>query len=156
MLTYIYSAHTGTGKTYYEKTEARACVRVESDTRYTVCFSTEPDVDRVNIVFDEETVACHFMSETPSSKVWRVSVDVPVTDDGRSLTYKIMIADEAICCRNGRDSWQLYSPGRQQEPKIVYTSCNGFSSLDLMHKTQKPFSAVEKKWLKRTKRNLLD
>ncbi|WP_290699193.1 alkaline phosphatase D family protein [Amphritea sp.] len=117
---------------------------VESDTRYTVCFSTDPDVDWVNVVFDGETMACHFISETPSSKVWRVSVDVPVTDSGRSLTYKIMIADEAVCCRNGRDSWQLYSPGQQQEPKVVYTSCNGFSSLDLMHKTQKPFRLWKK------------
>lgn len=117
---------------------------VESDTRYTLCFSSEPDVVEAELEFDGHIVTCQSIGDTPSSRVWRVSFEVPVTDNGKTITYKILMAGERAICRNGRDHWQLYSPGRGEESKVVYTSCNGFSSLDLMHKTQKPFRLWKK------------
>lgn len=117
---------------------------VESDTLYTVCFSTVSEATEAEVVFGDQVRQCIHIGDTPSSKVWRATFDSPVVDEGQKIEYQIRVDNERASCLNDRDSWRFFSPGLKKEPTFVYTSCNGFSSLDLMHKTQKPFSLWKK------------
>src|SRR5690606_26265439 len=40
---------------------------------------------------------------------------------------------------HGRGEWAFYLPAKTEKPKIMYGSCNGFSSADLVNKTDHPY-----------------
>lgn len=117
---------------------------VESDTLYTLCFSTEPDVKFAEWVIDGNSIKCKQVAETPSSVVWRAEHKVTAVKDAKTLTYQVLADGDAARCQNDRTEWTFYSPGKSEQPKFAYMSCNGFSSLDLMHKTQEPYLLWQK------------
>ena len=43
-----------------------------------------------------------------------------------------------------RDSWSFYVPSSTEKPKFAYASCNGFSSPDLLAKTDEPYLLWDK------------
>ncbi|MDX2465322.1 MAG: alkaline phosphatase D family protein [Porticoccus sp.] len=117
---------------------------LESDTQYTVCFSTDKNVAETQWAIDGKKVSCQKVGNTPSSTVWKAVYKVSLGNDSKNISYQILIDGEGGSCKNKRDEWYFYSPGKRQDPKFAYMSCNGFSSLDLMHKTQEPYGLWEK------------
>ncbi len=112
---------------------------LESDIRYTVCFSTAKTVNTASITADGKQHAAEAVGETASSTVWRVAMDIQPGNEGRHIAYQIKLDGELGRCQNKRSEWMFYVPGKDEHPQMVYASCNGFSSLDLMHKTKNPY-----------------
>ncbi|MDF2366820.1 alkaline phosphatase D family protein [Sneathiella sp.] len=114
---------------------------VESDTLYTVCFSTAEDTPKPEWVVDGNVVTCKQVGTTPTSTVWRgeQKITAPTGKSGKTVDYEIRVDGAAAECGNNRNKWEFYVPGKTETPKFAYGSCNGFSSLDLMHKTEDPY-----------------
>ncbi|MFC4273011.1 alkaline phosphatase family protein [Sneathiella chungangensis] len=114
---------------------------VEAETAYTVIFSTAPEVQAAEWIVDGTPKPCRIVGETPSSRVWRgeQTIAAPTGQTGKKVEYRIEIDGATADCGNGRSNWEFYVPGKGERPKFAYASCNGFSSLDLMHKTEKPY-----------------
>ena len=112
---------------------------VESNSLYTVCFSTGHDVAQAAVLIGEQTVSAEKVGTTPSSVIWRAQYDVDVTNEPQSLTYQVSVDGDIAQCQNLRQAWSFYVPGLNTPPRLAYASCNGFSALDLMHKTQNPY-----------------
>ena len=117
---------------------------LESESLYTVCFSTLLNVIQANIQINGVSIDCQRVGKTPSSSVWRAQYAFPENDDDQMFSYQIFLDSELAECQNSRNQWSVFSPGSEQPPKFVYTSCNGFSSLALMHKTQRPYYLWQK------------
>ncbi|WP_250658641.1 alkaline phosphatase D family protein [Alkalimarinus coralli] len=116
----------------------------ESGSIYTVCFSTDKSVQQAQLVLNNETISCLKVGETPSSSVWRAECSVSPTPHAQEFTYKVKLDNTTAKCQNNRDQWTFVYPGSSDTPNIAYTSCNGFSSMDLMHKSQAPFRLWDK------------
>lgn len=112
---------------------------LESDNLYTVCFSTPDDVSKASVLIDGISTSCTNIGTTPSSRVWRAECKLSVNGGDQSLSYQILLDGEVAQCQNQREKWVFSIPGSAQTPKFAYTSCNGFSSIDLMHKTDEPY-----------------
>lgn len=112
---------------------------LESETRYTVCFLTDKTVNSASVSFDNETQPATKIQETPSGIFWRIEQDIDVGDEGKQLSYTITLNNKAASDRHRRDHWTLYVPGKAEKPRFAYTSCNGFSSADIVTKTEKPY-----------------
>jgi phosphodiesterase/alkaline phosphatase D-like protein len=114
---------------------------VEAETAYTVIFSTDKEVQTADWIVDGAASPCKNVGETPSSRVWRgeQKIAAPTGKNGKRIEYKIRIDGDVTDCSNDRTSWEFYVPGKAEIPKFAYGSCNGFSALDLMHKTEDPY-----------------
>lgn len=112
---------------------------LESDTLYTVCFSTAKTVNAVSVTANGKPYAAEAVGETVSSTVWRAEISIPLANTGQFIAYQIKLDNELATCKNKRNEWVFYVPGKDEHPQLVYASCNGFSSLDLMHKTKEPY-----------------
>ncbi|MEX1035359.1 MAG: alkaline phosphatase D family protein [Sneathiella sp.] len=113
---------------------------VEAETVYTVVFSTTDKVEKAGWVVDGTAVACREVGTTPSSIVWRGerTIAAPTGGTGKQVSYQIKIDGTVAACGNDRDQWEFYVPGEAERPIFAYASCNGFSDLALMHKTENP------------------
>lgn len=112
---------------------------VESSTTFTIVFSTPPELDDVSIKTNGTGHVCQQVGSTPRSTIWRGQLSVKPQPALQSLTYSIHAGASALSCQNGRSSWTFQVPGEDETAKIAYASCNGFSSADLMHKTEDPY-----------------
>tara|TARA_R100000005_G_scaffold22285_1_gene9566 strand:- start:6029 stop:7528 length:1500 start_codon:yes stop_codon:yes gene_type:complete len=114
---------------------------LEGEDLYTVIFSTATDVDVASWQVGGKTANCRVIAETPNSRVWRgeQKMTVPAGKSGKQIPYQIIIDGAAANDRNRREEWGFYVPGKTEEARFTYGSCNGFSSLDLMHKTEEPY-----------------
>lgn len=117
---------------------------IESDMHYTIVFSTDFSAEHALVTISGTSLSCEHIGDTKSSRVWRCVYTRQLSPENTNFIYAITIDGEDAQCRNGRSSWQVYVPGSGQEPKIAYTSCNGFSSFDLMHKTKNPYMLWDK------------
>ncbi len=116
---------------------------IESNTHYTICFSTAPTIAQASVELNGETLVCSKVGETPSSQIWRAETDIAPGSNAQTFTYRITADGQPAQCHNKRSEWCFYSPGTKEKPTFAYVSCNGFSSLDLMHKTQQPYGLWE-------------
>lgn len=118
---------------------------LESDTQYTICFSTARDASTPVIhvtdrmVPNGDPITCKAVAKTPSSVIWRAVLTVPTDNRNRKVSYQIFLDGSVALCQNSRKKWEFFAPAIGTIPKFAYASCNGFSSLDLMHKTEDPY-----------------
>jgi len=116
----------------------------EPNSTYTVCFSSEKHVQQAQLLLNNGNVACVKIGETPSSYIWRSEYQVVFNHRSQHFIYQIFLDGIQARCQNNRDQWTFVCPSINETPNLVYTSCNGFSSLDLMHKTQAPYRLWER------------
>ncbi|MAZ02165.1 MAG: metallophosphatase [Sneathiella sp.] len=119
---------------------------VEAETAYTVVFSTATDVQAAEWVVGGTTRPCKIVGSTPSSTVWggERTIAAPAGKSGKEVSYQIKLDGEVATCGNGRTQWAFYVPGKGEQPTFAYGSCNGFSDLALMHKTENPYLLWQK------------
>lgn len=111
---------------------------LESDTLYTVCFSTPKSISRASASFNGQAVDARKTGETWTSKVWRAEIQLPLQADARVVRYRVY-ADGNPGTNQDGDEWTFYVPGKDEKPRMLYASCNGFSSPDLITKTERPY-----------------
>ncbi|WP_339630517.1 hypothetical protein [uncultured Sneathiella sp.] len=119
---------------------------LEGETAYTVVFSATPDVQAAEWVVGGTTKPCKIVGSTPGSTVWRGEhkITAPAGESGKEISYQIKLDGAVASCGNGRTQWTFYVPGKGEQPTFAYGSCNGFSDLALMHKTENPYRLWQK------------
>lgn len=111
---------------------------LESDTLYTVCFRTDRSVRQAQVRFNGQAVAAQAVGETWGGTVWRAEHVVPLQDAPQQIRYAIHLDDQSAYNQDGAE-WSFHVPGRTEKPRLLYASCNGFSSPDLAVKTERPY-----------------
>lgn len=113
---------------------------LESDSGYTICFLTEKSVPTASVDLDGSTYAATEISELRTGKFWRVEINIPPPEADRWIDYAIKTDDHAATDRVGRSGWRFFVPEVGTAPMMAYASCNGFSSADLVTKTDAPYA----------------
>ncbi|MFT5757629.1 MAG: hypothetical protein ACI9LM_002365 [Alteromonadaceae bacterium] len=113
---------------------------VESDKLYTVCFVTPPNVNSVDVHFSKnKTVTATLIKNLHYGIFWRAEIEIEIPRQGQVIEYALKISEVSISDQNKRNSWSFYIPPKDESPQFIYTSCNGFSSPDLVTKTSDPY-----------------
>lgn len=116
---------------------------IESNTLYTVTFVTKEGAEDLRVEYANVTVPASLQGKIHSGLVWRAEINVPVTDS-KEISYRVLSNNLALMDSNGRECWSFYVPGKTENPKFAYTSCNGFSDCKLMNSTEEPYRLWEK------------
>jgi PhoD related phosphatase len=112
---------------------------LEGDTAYTVCFLASKDTENPQVIVDDVTYTPEQIQETPSGVFWRAAITVQVENVGRFHRYHIRSTGVAMQDPRNRLEWEFWGPGHAEEPRIAYTSCNGFSEGDAKTKLDEPY-----------------
>ena len=113
---------------------------LESDAAYTVCFLTESSVASATVELDGVSHAAALASTLPSGKkFWRTELSIPAPPDDQVKTYIVKTDGETASGAASRKDWQFLVPKAGAVPLMAYASCNGFSSADLVTKTENPY-----------------
>lgn len=113
---------------------------VESDDAYTVCFLTEASSASASVELDGTPHPAVLASTLPSGKkFWRTELTIPPLAADQLKTYVVKIDAAIASDRNNRKSWRFNVPKSGAVPVMAYASCNGFSSADLVTKTEDPY-----------------
>lgn len=117
---------------------------LESDSLYTVCFTTAKNVSQASVSASGRSVHASVIGDTYACRVWRAEIDIAPDNHAKKIYYTLSVDGSLASNRNGRNEWDFYVPARNEKPKFMYASCNGFSSADLMNKTEHPYALWEK------------
>ncbi|MAR91735.1 MAG: metallophosphatase [Pseudomonadales bacterium] len=112
---------------------------IESDTGYTVCFTTEPGVSDAEVNFNGHSVTAQAVGTTARSTFWRAEYTETVHTSAQQIYYHINLQGQQAGNRHRQTEWRFYVPAEAEQPRIAYASCNGFSSADLANKTEDPY-----------------
>ena len=111
---------------------------LESDSLYTVCFTAPRTATRASVTFNGQSVDAHRIGDTPTSTVWRAEWNAQTQADPRVVHYHVHV-DGSLAHNKDGSEWRFYVPGEKEKPRLLYASCNGFSSPDLVTKTERPY-----------------
>lgn len=73
----------------------------------------------------------------------RAEYKAPTRAKGRSVPYSLAADGGALANTAEEAEWDFWVPGND-DPKLAYCSCNGFSSLKLLKDTPKPYALWER------------
>jgi hypothetical protein len=113
---------------------------LEGDTAYTICFLASKDTENLQVIVDDVAYTPEQIQETPSGVFWRAAITVQVENVGRFQRYHIRSTGVAMQDPHNRSEWEFWGPGHAEEPRIAYTSCNGFSDGDAKTKLDDPYA----------------
>ncbi len=114
---------------------------LEAENTYSVCFLAQGNQCTVKI--NNKDLAAIKTAETRSGDFWRIELDIKAEASGRKIPYEIMIDGEKAKDANSREHWEFYIPGTNERPKLIYASCNGFSTFDLLKNAENPYNLWE-------------
>lgn len=117
---------------------------LESDSLYSVCFATARDVAKAEVSFNGIKKESVKVGETPACIVWRTELQVTPGNSAQQIEYQVLLDNQVAQCQNSRTGWLFIVPDVTSAPRFAYTSCNGFSSADLQHKTTEPYHLWER------------
>ncbi|HKP97570.1 MAG TPA: alkaline phosphatase D family protein [Fibrobacteria bacterium] len=114
----------------------------ESDTTYTICFLTPGGTPIPDVLVDGRSIKASLIQGTPSGSFWRAEAEMPAVPAGRHVAYSIHSQGQALenPAVPGVVDWKFYVPGKAEEPRIAYASCNGFSDGDMKAKLSDPYA----------------
>ena len=118
---------------------------VEDDNKYVICFLSKNDSD-FSIFIDKEEIKAEKIGILKSGNFYRAEFEIKQSKKSKTITYNILnnnTNSNTIDAFN-RDSWSFYVPSSTEKPKFAYASCNGFSSPDLLAKTDEPYLLWDK------------
>lgn len=116
---------------------------LESEQLYTVCFSTEKNVSEARVNLNGRSVRASKLGETCNSFFWRAEHEEPAQSSAKQVHYNINLDGELAINSHKQSEWSFYVPAQNERPRFAYTSCNGFSSADLVNKTDHPYALWE-------------
>lgn len=117
---------------------------LESDQLYTVFFTTLKNINQASVQVDGKTLTAEMVGETFGSRCWRVEVDIMPMAQAKNISYSVWLEGEQAANRCQQNAWTFYVPAQNAKPRLMYASCNGFSSADLVNKTEHPYAMWEK------------
>ena len=118
---------------------------VEDDNKYVICFLSKNDSD-FSIFIDKEEIKAEKIGILKSGNFYRAEFEIKQSKKSKTITYNILNnnTDSNTTDAFNRDSWSFYVPSSTEKPKFAYASCNGFSSPDLLAKTDEPYLLWDK------------
>ena len=112
----------------------------EQNELYTICFLSDPGAAAPTLTIAGQKVPFTQITQTPNGVFWRSEATVAATKNGKPCEYKIENDGIPLQDTFGRSAWSFHVPGKAEEPKIAYVSCNGFSSTKLARDTANPYA----------------
>jgi hypothetical protein len=112
---------------------------IESEQRYSICFSTEKNISRASVNMNGTKVSAAKVGETYGSFFWRAMHDEKPQADAKQIRYNVYLDGNLANNTHQQNEWAFYVPAADENPRIAYASCNGFSSADLVNKTDEPY-----------------
>ncbi|MFO1371319.1 MAG: alkaline phosphatase D family protein [Candidatus Competibacteraceae bacterium] len=106
---------------------------------YTVCFLSDKSTISASLKIAGQMLPFTQIANTPNGIFWRAEISIPTDTAGNYRTYEIESQGAALQDKFGRANWKFYIPGTTESAKIVYTTCNGFSSTKLARDTAEPY-----------------
>ncbi|MBA56421.1 MAG: metallophosphatase [Pseudomonadales bacterium] len=116
---------------------------LESEQLYTICFSTDKSVNQAQVSLNGHSVNAIKAGETNSSLFWRAEHSQPAQANASRVYYHINLDGNQAVNRHDQTEWSFYVPAADEKPRFAYASCNGFSSADLVNKTEHPYALWE-------------
>ena len=122
---------------------------VEDDNKYVICFLSKNDSD-FSIFIDKEEIKAEKIGILKSGNFYRAEFEIKQSKKSKTITYNILNNNTNSNTNSNttdafnRDSWSFYVPSSTEKPKFAYASCNGFSSPDLLAKTDEPYLLWDK------------
>ena len=114
---------------------------------YTVCFLSDPLPEKVKLQLKMGVLAAPVdfkeAGRVGGKVFWRAEFTLSVPAKGSQASYAIELNGKPLANAQSA-SWSFYVPGEGEEPRILYTSCNGFSSAKLARDTEKPYALWER------------
>jgi len=111
---------------------------------YTVCILTDATVSDPKLTLTvgqkKKTVPFKQKAVVGGNIFWRAEFKTSVGPTGVFQDYAIKHEAAPLADQHGRQAWRFYVPGRTEEPRIAYISCNGFSSAKLARDTDEPYA----------------
>ena len=127
-----------------EKLVLGPLLSIENDNKYVVCFLSKTNLD-YSIVFNNDTIVkAKKLANLNNGYFYRAEYTIKALENSRYVTYQIQNEKGFLKDFNKRDSWKFYIPAKNEKAKFAYASCNGFSSPDLLAKTDVPYKLWEK------------
>lgn len=118
---------------------------LESETAYSVCFMTEPGCQSAGVRINGELLAASKQADTPKGGFWRLIWQAsPKNKTGTPVDYEILLDNKPAHDQAGYDKWQFHLPGKKEQVRIGYASCNGFSDFKLLTSTPAPYAMWDK------------
>lgn len=117
---------------------------LESDTLYTLCFTTTKNVSQASVNVSGKNIAATAEGDTYASRFWRAEITIAPDNQAKNVSYSVMVNGAPASNRNQQSAWTFHVPARDTKPRMMYASCNGFSSADLVNKTEHPYALWEK------------
>lgn len=118
---------------------------LESETAYSVCFMTEPGCKSAGVRINGELLAASKQADTPKGGFWRLIWQAsPKSKAGTPVDYEILLDNKPAHDQAGYDKWQFHLPGKKEQVRIGYASCNGFSDFKLLTSTPAPYAMWDK------------
>ena len=118
---------------------------VEDDNKYVICFLSKNDSD-FSIFIDKKEIKAEKIGILKSGNFYRAEFEIKQSKKSKTITYNILNNNTNSNTTDAfnRDSWSFYVPSSTEKPKFAYASCNGFSSPDLLAKTDEPYLLWDK------------
>lgn len=116
---------------------------LESDSLYTVCFLANKTTTTAVVHFNNDLVQAVRVAETPKGSFWRAEIDIAASSTSLWVSYSIKLDGSLALDGHERDRWTFYVPALDEKPVFAYTSCNGFSSSEILTKTEQPYAMWE-------------
>ena len=118
---------------------------VEDDNKYVICFLSKNDSD-FSIFIDKEEIKAEKIGILKSGNFYRAEFEIKQSKKSKTITYNILNNNTNSNTTDAfnRDSWSFYVPSSTEKPKFAYASCNGFSTPDLLAKTDAPYLLWDK------------
>jgi len=113
---------------------------VENDNVYTCCVLTKKEVTALTFKCNGKVTPFSLLEETPSGKFWKVSLHHTDLLMGTRNVYTITHPDGSFEDAHQRSTWSFYLASATEHMQLAYTSCNGFSSAQLMKDTKDPYA----------------
>ncbi len=113
---------------------------IENDGIYSCCVLTEKPISQLHFNCRGKSFSFQLISETLTGKFWKVQVPVGELVKGQRVAYTLLADQVVMVDQQKRASWSFYIPNDDEAPLISYTSCNGFSSAQLMKDTNDPYA----------------
>jgi len=113
---------------------------LESEQLYTVCFSTDKSVQQAAVSLNGHSVTASKVGETGASLFWRAQHNQPPQANAQRVYYQVQLDGAQAANGLNQNEWHFYVPAQNEHPRFAYASCNGFSSADLVNKTEDPYA----------------
>ncbi|GGI75521.1 metallophosphatase [Shewanella hanedai] len=115
---------------------------LESDSLYTVLFVANKSIINPKVNYLNTSVDAINIGEIESGIVWRAELTLS-PDTAQHITYSIHSSDMPVNDARNACQWRFYVPAKDEQPKLAYASCNGFSDYKLMTSTDNPYHLWE-------------